>query len=152
MQFNIIIIIITELKRYWGPTGSDVLCSNSSFSLSEPLTSVTSPAALQRPSASSWKVFFLLFVLFFGFFFFNWFLFTHPSLLTIGKTSAGGLMRLAGYICPTTEEVACGVTRSRPLPKNSPPSLSPFERLQTLEERAAAEIWRSFRLLQDNSV
>lgn len=118
MRFYII-IIMTEWKRQRGPTSSDVLCSNSS----SPCHS-RSPRSLPGSSAASVRLqmescFFCLCCFFV--FFFNWFLFTHPSLLTIGKTSAGGLMRLAGYICPTTEEVACGVTRPRPLPNSSPP-------------------------------
>lgn len=58
------------------------------------------------------------------FFFFLSFVFfpTLLSLLTIVKPLRCRLMRLAGYICLTTEEVACGVTRSRPPQKSSPPS------------------------------
>lgn len=91
-----------------------MLCSNSSFSLSQDSRSDRSLPRQLWSVASSWKPFFF----FLSFVFFP----TLLSLLTIVKPLRCRLMRLAGYICPTTEEVACGVTRSRPPQKSSPPS------------------------------
>lgn len=90
-----------------------MLCSNSSFSLSQDSRSDRSLPRQLWSVASSWKPFFKKSFVFFP---------TLLSLLTIVKPLRCRLMRLAGYICPTTEEVACGVTRSRPPTKSSPPS------------------------------
>lgn len=65
MRFSII-LIMTEWSRQWGPTSRDVLCSNSSFCLSQPLTSVTSrQLCCVRPPPAAKLLF--LFVLFFCF-------------------------------------------------------------------------------------
>lgn len=54
-------------------------------------------------------------------------------LLTVVKLQRRRVMQLAGYFCPTTEEVAVS-HKIPPPPKNIPPSLSPATSNETREE------------------
>lgn len=107
------------------------MCSNSSFSLSEDSRSHRSLPRLLWSVASGWKTV--------SFFFYFYMLFTLLSLLTIVKPLRCRLMRLAGYICPTTRGSCVCSHEIPPLPPTKK-VLPPFKRLQTtLEDSETAQ-------------